>query len=167
VDENYTFLTQEEILDIRRSAVDDEILTDEVVKLEDQPVIYYLYALKYPKEDEVVYNPYISVYSENLDYLEKVIKTKEDYITYNMEFAVAVFNASGYKASASNIDKLWFDDRQFANSVLSVNLDDVTMKKEMFTILRGNFAINIVLGYNTPEDREELMTFLDTIKIQK
>jgi len=166
IDDSYTFLTQEEILNIRNSAIDEDII-EENIELDEQPVIYYLYALKYKYDKNNPYNPYIAVYSENLDFINKVIKTKEDYIKYNMEFATAIFNASGIEATSTNIDKLWYDDRQFANSILSIKSDDIIMKKELFTILRDNYAITVILGYDKQEDREEMMRFLDSIAIEK
>lgn len=168
IDENYHFLTQDEILAIRGSAIDEteNINSDEIV-LSEQPVVYYLYALKEPLDSERIDNPYIAVYSEQLAYIDAPIKTKEDYINYNMEFAVAIFNASGFEATASNIDKLWYDDRQFANAILTITIEENTMKKELFTIIRGEFAITVILGYSNNNDREEMLAFLDTITISK
>lgn len=168
IDENYYFLTQEEILKIRNSAVDEtENFGTEEIVLSEQPVVYYLYALKEPLNSARTDNPYIAIYSERLDYIDASINTKEEYIQYNMNFAVAVFNASGFKATSSNIDKLWYDDRQFANAILTVNLEDNTMKKELFTIIRNDYAITVILGYSNSNDREEMIKFLDTITIAK
>ncbi len=168
IDEDYYFLTQEEILTIRNSAVDEtENFSTEEIILSEQPVVYYVYALKEPLDSTRIDNPYIAVYSERLDYIDSSIKTKEEYIQYNMDFAVAIFNASGFKATSSNIDKLWYDDRQFANAILTVNLEDLTMNKELFTIIRGDYAITVILGYSNSNDREEMLAFLDSITIAK
>jgi len=167
VDENYTFLTQEQILEMRSAAVDEKSSDNNDVKLEEQPVVYYLYALKNPLEDTVQYNPYIAIYSENLDYLEKRVNSKEGYIQYNMNFATNVLKKTGIEATSSNIDQFWFDDRQFANSILTMEVGGIVMKKELFTILKGHYAITIILGYDKIEDRNEMIKFLDSIKIKK
>ena len=166
VDSEYTFLSQEEILKIRNSAIDEDVVVEDI-ELIEQPVVYYVYALKYAYDENNPYNPYIAVYSENLDYLETIIKTKEEYIKYNMDFATAIFNSSGMNASTTNIDKLWYDDRQFANAILSVEINDIIMKKELFTILRDNYAITIILGYDKQADRDEMIQFLNSIEIAK
>jgi len=167
IDENYTFLTQEQILEMRSAAVDEKSSINNDVKLEEQPVVYYLYALKYPLDGTSQYNPYIAIYSENLDYLEKRVNSKEGYLQYNMNFAINVLKEAGIEATASNIDQYWFDDRQFANSVLTMNIGGIVMKKELFTILKGHYAITVILGYDKIEDRNEMVKFLNTIKIKE
>lgn len=163
INEDFTVLTQEQILQMQQ--VEDAVVIENDEELAEQQVVYHLYALKYPV-DHIGTNPYIAVYTENMSYLDSGVSSKEDYVSYNMSFAKEMFTLSGFEADYTGIDKLWIDDRQFATSILTTQIEDIKMNKEMFTLVKNDYAICIVIGYDTIEDREELRDYVYSFTIE-
>ena len=165
----YTFLTPQEMADMNPkrdeegNAVSVDITTIEDLSLE--ALVHFVYATKFSDPSQHTFNPYINIFSENMEFTGN-FANKEDYVENSMRFTSMIFADAGVGFEIMPLEKPWFDDRQFAKGTMQIDYDQFTMFQEIYAITKGNYTFVVVIGYSNDAEKQELYSFLDTIKIK-
>lgn len=168
----YVFLTPQEIVDMHFIPVESEeggnsepADISEIEDLSQEALVHYVYAIKYGQDEDVEFNPYINIFSENMSYAETTY-SKEDYVRSNMEYTKMIFEDAGVDIEVAPVEKPWIGGRQFAKGSMEIGYEDFTMHQDMYVIMKGKYALVILIGYSDDDEKAELEGFVDTIRIQ-
>ncbi len=170
---DYHFLTPQEIVDKHFAPAEYEeedgdrqpVDIDSIENLEDEALIHYVYASKYDESDTFEFNPYINIFSENMSY-SNATYSKEDYVRNSMEYTRMLFTDAGVSIELAPVEKPWIDERQFAKGSMQIEYDEFTMHQDMYVIIKGKYALVILIGYSSEAERQELEGFVNSIKIK-
>jgi hypothetical protein len=169
---DYLFLTPQEIVDMHYIPAETEDGEDsasvdisEIDDLSQEALVHYVYAMKYEETENVEFNPYINIFSENMSYADMTY-SKEDYVRNNMEYTKMIFEEAGVDIEVSPVDKPWIDGRQFAKGSMEIGYEDFTMHQDMYVIMKGKYALVILIGYSNEDEKAELEGFINTIQVQ-
>jgi len=165
----YTHLTTQEIIDMNTPADENGVVTpvqaSEIDDLSIQALVHFVYAKKYETVTDGRFNPYINIFSENMDYSTDLYN-KEDYVENNLTYTALIFKDSGVDVDILPLEKPWIGDRQFAKGTMKIEYDMFTMYQEMYSVTKNNYILVILIGYSTPKEKEELYSYIDTIDIK-
>lgn len=174
---DYHFLTPQEIVDMHFIPIVDEENGEEngeetqqpidvelIDNLEEQALVHYVYATKYDESETFEFNPYINIFSENMT--GTTVYNKEDYVKNNMSYTQMIFKEAGVDIDLSPLEKPWIDDRQFAKAGMHIKYENFTMHQDMYVIIKGKYALVILIGYSTEAEKQELEGFVNSIKIK-
>jgi len=166
---DYTHLTTQEIIDMNTPADENGVVNpvqvDEIEDLSIQALVHYVYAKKYESVTDGRFNPYINIFSENMDYSTDLYN-KEDYVENNLTYTAMIFEDSGIDVEILPLEKPWIGDRQFAKGTIKIEYDMFIMHQEMYAVTKNNYILVILIGYSTPSERDELYSYIDTIEIK-
>jgi len=167
--ENYHQLTPQGIVDMNLQPDENGIVTPvDINSIEDigaEAIVHFVYTTKYEEAPEGMFNPYINIFSENMQYSDSLYN-KEDYVENNINYTARIFTQSGIGVKVSPLEKLWYGDRQFAKGSMKIDYDQFTMFQEMFALTKNNYSFVILIGYSNDAEKEELYKVLDSIKIK-
>ncbi|MBN2558543.1 MAG: hypothetical protein JXB33_07310 [Clostridia bacterium] len=169
---DYTFLSPQEIVNMNtRPAMGDdgETVVDpvDITTIGDlslEALVNYVYATKYKEKPEDEFNPYISVFSENMKYVNNTYD-KEDYVLNSLNFTKSIFSNAGVGVEVLPLEKPWIDGRQFAKGVMRIQYEEFSMYQVMYAITKGSYALVVLAGYSTDEEKAEIESFIDSIRI--
>ncbi|MFO7636546.1 MAG: hypothetical protein R6W96_04490 [Clostridia bacterium] len=170
IDESYHYLSPEEIINMDADTYEEDeewepFDINDIEDMKSEPILYYLYAFKYPRDSEQDVNANLSFFSENLNFISGVT-TKEAYTSTKMDYVRQIFQGTDYLVSIEKVQKVWINDREYAKGRLSLNFDGVVIVQELFVIVRKNQALVTMINYATEEERQELDSFVQTIKVK-
>ncbi|MFO7612419.1 MAG: hypothetical protein R6W99_08060 [Clostridia bacterium] len=169
---DYTFLSPQEIVNMNTSPTLGEdgetvVAPVDIGTIEDlslEALVSYVYATKYKEKPDDEFNPYISIFSENMKYVNNTYD-KEDYVLNSLNFTRNIFSNAGVGVEVLPLEKLWLDGRQFAKGVMRIQYEEFSMYQAMYAVTKGNYALVVLAGYSTDEEKAEIESFIDSIRI--
>jgi len=166
---NYYQLTPQGIVDANLQPDANGIITpidiNDIEDLSAEAIVHFVYTTKYENTPEGAFNPYINIFSENMQYSNSLYN-KEDYVENNINYTARIFTQSGIDVKVYPLEKPWYGDRQFAKGSMKIDYEQFTMFQEMYSLTKSNYAFVILIGYSNDAEKEELYKVLDSIKIK-
>lgn len=167
--ENFHQRTPQGIVDMNLQPDENGIITPiDINSIEDlsaEAIVHYVYTAEYEETPEGMFNPYINVFSENMQY-SNTLYNKEDYVENSINYTARIFTQSGINIKVFPLEKPWLGDRQFAKGSMKIDYDQFIMFQEMYAITKKNYAFVILIGYSNEAEKEELYKVLESIKIK-
>lgn len=167
--ENYHQLTPQDIVDKNLQPDENGIITPiDINSIDDlgaEALVHFVYTTKYEETPEGLFNPYINIFSENMQYSNSLYN-KEDYVENSINYTAQIFTRSGIDIQVYPLEKPWYGDRQFAKGSMKIDYEQFTMFQEMYSLTKSNYALVILIGYSNEAEKEELYKVLDSIKIK-
>lgn len=164
IDPSYDILSPREILMMNAEEDQQDIDISTLDNLEQEPILHYLHAFKYPRSSDVKTNASISIYSENLRFLSGV-STKEAYITAKMTFIQGVFRGTPHILEMDRPQNLWIHGREFAKGRVVMDVEGIAVTQEFYVIIRRGYALVTLISFTTQEEGEELRGFVQSIRM--
>ena len=167
--DEYTHLSPQEIIDMNtnpdENGVKNSINMNEIEDLSAEAIVHYVYSKKYETAPLAQFNPYINIFSENMQYSNNLYN-KEDYVENSINYTSMIFENAGVNVKILPLEKPWIGDRQFAKGSMQIEYDQFTMVQEMYALTKNNYTFVILIGYSNEAEKAELYSYIDSITIK-
>lgn len=166
---DYVQLSSQEIIDMNTSpdenGVKNPININEIEDLSAEAIVHYVYSKKYEEAPLAQFNPYINIFSENMQYSNNLYN-KEDYVENSINYTSLLFEDAGVNVKVLPLEKPWISERQFAKGSMQIEYDQFTMFQEMYALTKNNYTLVILIGYSNDAEKAELYSYIDSIIIK-
>jgi len=166
---DYMHLSPQEIIDANtepdENGVINPINVNEIEDLSAEAIVHYVYSKKYKTAPSAQFNPYINIFSENMQFSNNLYN-KEDYVENSINYTSMIFENGGVNVKVLPLEKPWLGERQFAKGSMEIEYDQFTMVQEMYALTKNNYTLVILIGYSNPEEKAELYSYIESISIK-